>query len=276
MEKYLIYTNPAKDEGFITTEYVERYLRKKGAETVRILSGSEGEFPEDIKCVIVIGGDGTVLLAAGFAKDSGVPIIGINLGSLGYLTEVEENNIDGALDALINGSYTCEERMMLKGTVKKAGKEVYDSFALNDIVIVRNGSLMVNRYALYVNDNFLNTYSGDGIIITTPTGSTGYNLSAGGPLVEPGAKLMIVTPICPHTLNQRSIILSPEDRIEIKIPYGKDNKVQSLEVNFDGGRKVSLTTGDSVIIEKGDKNTHFAKVKKTSFLEVLQHKLSEN
>ena len=131
------------------------------------------------------------------------------------------------------------------------------------------------KFNIYVNGQFLNDYNADGMIVTTPTGSTGYNLSAGGPLVEPRAKLIMLTPICPHTLNQRSIILSPEDVIEIEIPQGRDERVQTVEASFDGSHVVPLRTGDRLRIVKSEKMTEFIHLNQVSFLEVLHKKMAE-
>ena len=130
-------------------------------------------------------------------------------------------------------------------------------------------------FNIYVNGQFLNDYKADGMIITTPTGSTGYNLSAGGPLVEPRAKLIVLTPICPHSLNQRSIILSPEDVIEIEIPQGREGRIQTVEASFDGTHVIPLETGDRIRIVQSEKITEFIQLNQVSFLEVLHKKMSD-
>ena len=145
--------------------------------------------------------------------------------------------------------------------------------ALNDIVISRSGPLQIITFNIFVNGQFLNQYSADGVIITTPTGSTGYNLSAGGPIVEPKARLMMVTPICPHTLNQRSIILAAEDEIEVTIPEGRNGKQQQVEVSFDGNHAMVLRTGDRVRIRQSEKTTDIIKLSRVSFLEILHKKM---
>ena len=147
---------------------------------------------------------------------------------------------------------------------------------MNDIVISRCGSLQILKFHIYVNGQFLNTYSADGMIVATPTGSTGYNMSAGGPIVEPGARLLLLTPICPHTLNTRSIVLSAEDEIVIEIPEGRDGHEQSVEANFDGSHKVTLKTGDRIEISKAVKTTGILKLNTESFLTVLHKKMSES
>ncbi|MCR5755401.1 MAG: NAD(+)/NADH kinase, partial [Acetatifactor sp.] len=235
MKHFMIYANQHKDVGLKTTERIGKYLETKGQRvSVRLMQREQetdrDPFPEDADCMIVLGGDGTVLQAVREKQGKHLPIVGVNLGTLGYMTEIELSNLETALDRLVSGDYEQESRMMLEGRIFAKDEELRQGWALNDIVISRSGSLQIIQYKIYVNGMFLNEYNADGVIITTPTGSTGYNLSAGGPLVEPRAKLIMVTPICPHTLNQRSIILSPDDVVEIVIPEGREGKDQTVGV----------------------------------------------
>jgi NAD+ kinase len=167
-------------------------------------------------------------------------MIGINMGTKGYLTEIEVGNLTDALDCLLDDSYHIESRMMLSGVIHKSGKSMPEMCALNEVSITRRGSLAVIHYNVYVNGKLLKVYSGDGIMVSTPTGSTGYNLSAGGPIATPQAELMLLTPICPHTFNTRTVILSPFDVVEIEIAHGRDGKTQEVEVNFDGNYTKAL------------------------------------
>lgn len=237
--------------------------------------GSSLEVPADADCMIVLGGDGTVLQAARLTKMLRVPIIGVNLGTLGYMTEVEVPNLEESLERLIAGDYVQESRMMLGGRATFADGRREEGWALNDIVISRSGPLQIIKFNIYVNGQFLNDYSADGVIVTTPTGSTGYNLSAGGPLVEPGARLIVLTPICPHSLNQRSIVLSPEDVIEIQIPARGESGNQNVEANFDGSHVIPLGTGDRLRIVRSEETTEFLKLGQGSFLDVLHRKMKE-
>ena len=237
--------------------------------------GSSLEVPADADCMIVLGGDGTVLQAARLTKRLRVPIIGVNLGTLGYMTEVEVPNLEESLERLIAGDYVQESRMMLGGRATFADGRREEGWALNDIVISRSGPLQIIKFNIYVNGQFLNDYSADGVIVTTPTGSTGYNLSAGGPLVEPGARLIVLTPICPHSLNQRSIVLSPEDVIEIQIPARGESGNQNVEANFDGSHVIPLGTGDRLRIVRSEETTEFLKLGQGSFLDVLHRKMKE-
>ena len=222
MKHFFLITNKAKDSDGSYTRRIAEYLQAHGATAscaVNKISDKEiMEIPENTECAIVLGGDGTLLKAARDMMDSDIPLLGVNLGTLGYLAEVEISNIESALDKLICGEYKREDRMMLSGAIYQTDGTEIRNFALNDIVISRCGSLQILQFDIFVNGKFLNSYSADGMIVATPTGSTGYNMSAGGPIVEPGAKLLLLTPICPHTLNTRSIILSPEDEVTIQIP----------------------------------------------------------
>ena len=233
---------------------------------------SAGQGPPD-SCLLVLGGDGTVLQAVREYRHRALPIIGVNLGTLGYMTEIEMPNLEESLDRLIAGDFVRESRMMLKGMVHFSHGGSEEGFALNDIVISRSGSLQIIKFSIYVNGQFLNDYHADGMIVTTPTGSTGYNLSAGGPLVEPGARLIMLTPICPHSLNQRSIILSSEDVVDIEIPERGEGGVQTVEASFDASHVVPLETGDRVRITQWEESAEFLRLDQVSFLEVLHRKM---
>lgn len=289
MRHFLIYTNTHKDKKLANTRHIKEYLETKGQKVTvwadenrwqeKQKNAGRDDIPEgipvDVDCMIVLGGDGTVLQAARETKRLHIPIIGVNLGTLGYMTEIEPEGLEESLDRLIAGDYQQESRMMLNGKAFLAEGRTEEGWALNDIVISRSGSLQIIKFIIYVNGQFLHDYDADGVIVTTPTGSTGYNLSAGGPLVEPKARLIMVTPICPHTLNQRSIILSPEDVIEIEIPQGREGRVQTLEANFDGSHVIPLRTGDRIRIVKSEKSTEFIQLNRVSFLEVLHKKMAD-
>lgn len=279
MKHFLIYTNHLKDEKGKTTGKIMKYLASKGHKGTLITKPDgtvmgQDEIPKDACCMLVLGGDGTIL-QAGRDNKTDLPIIGIDMGTLGYLTEIDPSAVEEALDKLIADDFIVESRMMLAGEVERDGEILYADKALNDIVISRCGSLKIVKLKVYVNGQFLCEYSADGVIITTPTGSTGYNLSAGGPIVEPTAKLLMLTPVCPHTLGARTIILSADDEIEIVIPERKDGRRQEVEANFDGAGKISIEAGDKIRIKKARKSTKFIRINKVSFLDVLHKKLSE-
>ena len=214
MKNFFLIVNPTRDEGLKTARETEEYLKKRGLSySTHVTAESDGydrytdssSIPDDTDCILVLGGDGTLIQAASDVADTGIPMLGINTGRLGYLTDVDRNEIIPAIDALAEDKYLVDERMMINGNVISDGKTVCTDSALNDIVVHRQGDMRVVEYDVYVNKKFLKSYRADGIIVSTPTGSTAYSLSAGGPIVEPSSKLFIITPICPHTLNSRSV-----------------------------------------------------------------------
>lgn len=285
MKHFFIIANPIKDVGLQTARRIVEYLEQKGAfcvlQSKKDIDGGSfcytnaEKIPGETECILALGGDGTLIEAARDTAGKNIPLIGINLGSLGFLTEVETGNLEHSLDMLLSDAFEIEKRMMLKGEVFREKTCLESSYALNDIVITRRGSLHIANFQIYVNGQFLNSYSADGLILSTPTGSTGYNMSAGGPIVEPGARLIVVTPVCPHTLNTRSIVLAPEDEIMVKILAGKEGKEQKSEVDFDGGHAFGLETGDCIYVKRSENTTDIVKLNKVSFLEVLHKKMSE-
>lgn len=289
MRHIFVISNPMKDPELEATNWVREKLNEEGISyEVHVQEDCHDGFytdkkmiPEKTDCILVLGGDGTLLAVARDTAGLNIPLLGVNLGTLGYLAEVEKSHLPEALKRLCVGDYEIDKRMMLEGRATLQGSGAADGHsnlagdALNDVVISRSGSLRVIHFKIYVNGHFLRDYSADGIIVSTPTGSTGYNMSAGGPIVEPGAKLIVLTPICPHTLNTRSIILAPEDRIEIEIAYGKSGEEQAVEANFDGSHSITMKTGDRIMIKRSEKTTSIIKLSDVSFLEVLHRKMGE-
>lgn len=269
-ENIYIIVNESKDPGLRYADAVEEFLAGEGVHCFRGDNVEQSKIPQETDCILVLGGDGTVLQAARVSIGRDIPILGINLGTLGYLAEIEKGNWKEALSQLLSGNYEIEERMMIQGVMPDGSVD----YALNDVVIGRTGALRILNYNVYVGGGFLNTFSADGIIISTPTGSTAYNLSAGGPIVEPSAQLVLMTPICPHTLNTRSIILSAEDKIEIEIGYPKQGEYIDAEANFDGNIGQKLRSGDRILIQRADRTTKLIKLSRRSFLETLHRKMS--
>ncbi|MFI3201959.1 MAG: NAD(+)/NADH kinase [Eubacteriales bacterium] len=270
MKCFHVITNVHKDKDFIISKRIKNYLNLRGSEC-----HYEGEMKESTDCIIVLGGDGTLLQAARANIEKDIPLIGVNLGTLGYLAEVECRNLEDALDCLLTDHYEIEERMMIVGKVVNDGRVAQEMYALNDIVVARDGETQIIYFHIYVNGQLLNSYYADGVILSTPTGSTGYNMSAGGPIVEPKANLIVVTPICPHTIYSRSIILSPEDRIQIEIAHGKSHRKQYARVNFDGEYATLLRDGSLVEIMRSERKAKIIKIDQVSFLSTLQKKMSE-
>lgn len=284
MEHFYIIANSEKPESVTLRDKIVGYLNRRGktcsyqenaqpSENHAYSFTDPARVPEDIDAVLVLGGDGTVIQAARDLARRDVPFLGINVGTLGYLTEVEASEYGQALDTLIRGEYYLEKRMMLCGEVFTEEGKTYAGKALNDIVISRQGVLRVVNFQIFVNGRYLNSYNADGMIISTPTGSTGYNLSAGGPIVEPGAEMLLITPICPHTLNARSIVISGHDQVEIVIGPGRKMEKDRAVATFDGDTEIGLVSGERVKIRRSIHATKLIKLNDQSFLEVLSRKL---
>ena len=272
MKQFDILRNAGKDPDGAFSKKIMSYLVSQGAKARIIDDGND--LSHDAACLIVLGGDGTVLRAARKIAGQDIPLIGINLGSLGYLSEIARDNVYPALDQLIRGDVYMEERMMLHGHVLRSGKVIKEGIALNDIVISRKGPLQILRFENYVNNETLSAFSADGIIVCTPTGSTGYSFSAGGPIVSPSASLLIMTPVAPHVIWQRSIIFPDTDVIRVEIGMGRlDESEDAAEVFFDGEDSLSLRTGDAVEILRAEVYTKIIKLENQSFLETLRTKM---
>lgn len=257
MKNFLLIANSAQDKGKKCSEKVISYLEARGAQCSRAeyVPTSESGEPEhyeiddrakEADCAIVLGGDGTLLMAVRQLYDYGIPVMGINTGTLGFLTAAGKNDIPGCLDCLLDDTYEIEERMMVHGSVRRHGELVLRDRALNDIVVTCKGYARLVEFKVYINDELINIFAADGVIVSTPTGSTGYNLSAGGPVVTPMASNIIVTPICPHSLASRSIVLTETDRIRIEI--GRRHKTMKEEalVTFDGKASTVLEPMDDI------------------------------
>ncbi|MBO6207061.1 MAG: NAD(+)/NADH kinase [Lachnospiraceae bacterium] len=275
MKRFCIISNSIKDTRLKVAYRVNACLTTLGAVSkVFDLVENEPVVPQDTEAILVIGGDGTLLSVAKKTMHLKLPMLGINLGAIGYLTEVEISEIEIALKRLITNDFSIEERMMIAGRRLEAdGRSAETSYALNDVVISRRGDIQVISYRVYVNNKFLTEQRADGIIVSTPTGSTGYNLSAGGPIVKPDARLLVLTPICPHTLNTRSIILSAEDVVKIELLPTYSQKKVEAGFFIDGASTGVLGPEDIVVVSGTDRVTRIIKLSDDGFLEVLQHKL---
>ncbi|HEX3021073.1 MAG TPA: NAD(+)/NADH kinase [Lachnospiraceae bacterium] len=283
MDKFCIITNSDKDRKYKVTKLIQDYLLDKGKHCIispdnRTQQMNQGKtdiswIEDGTDCVIVLGGDGTIIQAAADLAKYDIPLLAINLGTLGFLAEIEKRDILPALDCLIEDRLKIQERMMLLGKVSCDGKEVFEDYALNDIVISRSGFSRIISVNIYVNDELIDTYLGDGVLISTPTGSTGYNLSAGGPVAAPDAKIMMITPICSHSLRQRSIIVSSDDKVVAQIGKSKKTQKEEAIATFDSRSGVDLKTGDIIEIKKANEITKLIKINSKSFYEILRSKL---
>ena len=232
---------------------------------------SEDELFKMSEFIIVLGGDGTLLKYCKYASEFSTPILGINLGNLGYLTDCDRDDYKQSIEKVLEGNYKVEKRIMLK-TEHIGGNIIKPLNALNDICITRSGMINMCELKVYVNDEYMVSLRADGIIVSTPTGSTAYNLSAGGPVLKPDADIVTITPICPHTLFARSIVVSANDKISIEVG---ENTRGGLSVFADGGKGFPLDKGDVINITKADKYATIIKTKDLGFYSILRTKLVE-
>jgi NAD+ kinase len=287
MDRFLIITNKEKDKDLLVTNKIAAYIEKAGRQVTlsRVSSVCEGAKPvltaTDIECAIVLGGDGTIIQAANDLMSHNIPILGVNLGTVGFLAEIEQHHVNEALDRLFQDHYRIQNRLMICGNIEYSSRPSVASenamgFALNDVVITRKGFSRIISLGIYVNDELVDDFRGDGVIISTPTGSTAYNLSAGGPIIVPQANVMVITPICPHSLSPRSVVVSAEDTI--KVIVGKSKKTQEAEAiaSFDGNKEFDLGTDDAIIIRKAQYNTKLIKLNNSGIYEILRTKLGNN
>ena len=275
MKHFALVTNAHKDEALVLTNKIISYIEEQGGTAVSLISNEEqmldiADIPKNTDCIMVLGGDGSLIRTATKVESLQIPLIGVNLGTLGYLCELEEANVFAAIDLLMQGKYMMEERLMLTGHL--SGDKV-ERFALNDIVIHRMGGLSILHLHVYVNGEFLSSFDVDGMIVATPTGSTGYNMSAGGPIVDPKGKLLLLTPNNAHNLNSKSIVLSADDVIEIEMGSRRRQKDEVAYVSCDGDIVAELEVGDRFVIRSSDNFTRICKINKRSFLEILRKKM---
>lgn len=239
------------------------------AEALQLPPVTEEEFCAMAQLVLVIGGDGTMLRAARTVYGGGIPILGINQGYLGFLTEIEVEQLTDGLRELLAGRYQVEHRMMLTAQVYRDGCCIADVSALNDLVVTKGALSRIIKMELYLQEQLVERYHGDGLIFSTPTGSTGYSLSAGGPIVYPALDLCVVAPICPHSLIARPLIFSPEHTLTVRL----DANNAPAMLTVDGQNGVELKQGDRIQISKAQHDTRLIVLEKRNFFAVLREKL---
>ncbi len=275
MERFCIITNREKDGSMEVTNRIAAFLENRGGKIY--LAGEEyrgggarytraEDIPEDTQCALVLGGDGTILQAAHDLAARQIPIFGINLGTLGFLAETEV--------AELSGEYTVKEQMMLAVTVHAEGRRSALPDALNDLVVTRSGFSRVIGAGVYINGELVSDFRGDGVIVATPTGSTGYSLSAGGPIVAPAAGAMVITPVCPHSLNARSIVVSDLDEVTIKVRQSKKTQEEEAIATVDGGASAKLRAGDYIKVRRAGCMVKLVRLSGRSFYQVLRAKLN--
>ncbi|MBE6911633.1 MAG: NAD(+)/NADH kinase [Oscillospiraceae bacterium] len=282
MKKILLNPNPTRDINLECTKKVAAFFKENGV-AVSISEEVEGaesagakvepfdEAVKDADLVISFGGDGTLLDTASRVSSLGIPVLGINIGRIGYMAEIESHEIE-YLQHILDGDYKVEERMMLDISVRRGNEVVFEDVALNDAVIFKSGVSWTIDMDIYADNMFISRYSGDGVIVATPTGSTAYSLSAGGPIIDPLARNITITPVCTHALTAKPIVLFYKRVINI-IPHNKKDKASA--VSADGGKEFELLNGDVLTIKMSDTKTKLIHVKNNNFYDVLYTKLSD-
>ncbi|MBO6064991.1 MAG: NAD(+)/NADH kinase [Lachnospiraceae bacterium] len=277
MKHFCIIANQEKDPDGRVAGALRETLKSYGFEAYVIAPLVPGtkykkaELKEGTDCAIILGGDGTFLHGAKALSRGGIPIMGINLGNLGFLTAAEQQDTEKAVRQLAAGEYVIEKRTLLSADCVE--RKDSEHKALNDVVIARSGFSRLIRLRLSVNGQVVQDYQGDGVIIATPTGSTGYSLSAGGPVVSPVAKTLVITPICPHMLSARPLVVSEDDRITVEVLKSSRSMEQEAFVTVDGDEVAGLAVGEHVNIVKAEDTISVVMLKDISFWEKVRAKL---
>ncbi len=254
------------------------WLRNKGyeifldSETAWILNMegySRAHIPSLVDVIVVLGGDGTMLGVARLVGDKGIPILGVNLGGLGFITEVNRDEIFDAVEKALSGSCSVEERIMLTAFVVRHGEKISDFIVLNDVVVNKGALARIIDLETYINNSYVTTFKADGLIIATPTGSTAYSLSAGGPILYPTLKSIVLTPICPHTLTNRPIVLPDDFTIEIILR----SESEDVFLTLDGQVGFSLKKDDIIEIRKSAFTTRLLIPCERDYFQILRTKL---
>jgi NAD+ kinase len=249
---------------------VEVFVEKELGEQIGYANSVDAaDIPELVDVILVFGGDGTFLGMARLACKHGTPILGINLGGLGFLTEVTVEELYPMMERIIQGNFEVEERQMLLTTIHRDKDTLGTYEVLNDVVINKGAVARIIDLAIYIDDSHVTTYKADGIILSTPTGSTAYSLSAGGPIVHPTIPVTIITPICPHTLTNRPLVVSSDMKVEIKVTTQEPDTYLTL----DGQIGIRLNTGDVIEVQRTDTSVKLIKSPFMDFFTILKTKL---
>ena len=285
MKKVILCPNPYRDNDLKVAQRSKEILESIGIQTVtclpfqpegpkKIPSTAVTPLEEEIHSadlLIAFGGDGTILHLAKTVALHDVPVLGINLGSLGFMSELEPNELDRLRD-LADWRFSVESRMMLDVTILRGGREIYNTIALNDAVISKGSIARVVRLETFTEEGRLTRVTGDGVVISTPTGSTGYSMAAGGPIVEPTARNILITPICAHSTRAFSYVLSPEHVITVETAEANRKFVY---LSADCGKAFSLRNGDRVRVSQSKYCTKLVRLSKKSFCEILDNKMAQ-
>ena len=283
LRKVILCPNPYRDAQLRVAKEAKRVLDEVGCPNVVCLPFRNQEPPEgyglnieplqqEIRgadLIIAFGGDGTILHLSKTAAHRDIPVLGVNLGSLGFMAELESKELSQLRD-LCDGKYEIESHMMLDVSVQRDGRVIYSNLALNEALIALGNISRVIRLQIFTEQGKLVDVAGDGVIVASPTGSTAYSLSAGGPVVEPTARNFIVSPICAHSVHANAYVLSPERVITVQT---EKNSYKPVLLSVDGGRAFSLRSGDSIEVRRSKFDTKLVRLSKRSFCEILQKKM---
>ena len=267
MQKICIKYNDQKVQRAKVDDLVQ-WLEDYG-KTVTSVCGKNCVIPEDLDLLLVMGGDGTLLGGARAAAVHGVPVIGIDFGGLGFLSEIKYKQARSALVSIFQGDFRMEERCMLRASIIRDGAEQKPLLAVNDFVIAKHSGRML-RLKLFINDKYFHEFPGDGLILSTATGSTAYALSAGGPILSPDLDVISITPICPHTLFARAIVTSRQDTLRIELPPERDD----LLIIVDGQEELVLKPQDAVAVSIADIRVRLVRVTDPHFYQRVREKLN--
>lgn len=283
MRKVVMTPNPYRDRNFKYANLAEKILHDAGIETRICLAfdvDKSFDLPSDVvlhdlthelkdaDLLICFGGDGTILHASKAATRAGVPILGVNIGTMGFMAELESSELK-LLRRLAEDDFTVEERMMLHVRAEREGELLLEEDALNDAVITKGAVARIVQMAVSCDDVEIMSFGGDGVIVSTPTGSTAYSMSAGGPIVEPTAQNIIITPICAHDMRTKTVVTSSQRVITVEI--GRIGR-KSAFLSVDGGRALRLNTGDRLTITRSEYATKLVHLSERSFFEILKNK----
>ncbi|MBE6958894.1 MAG: NAD(+)/NADH kinase [Ruminococcaceae bacterium] len=287
MKKVIMTPNPYRDKDFQTVREAARILKEAGVEVKLCLPfeiDRSYDLPKDLRfyrldreiqdadLIICFGGDGTILHMSKTATRAGIPILGVNIGTMGFMAELESTELD-QLKRLATGDYTIDKRMMLDVTVYRDRDIIFHDICLNDVVITKGAVARIIHLAVECDGVEAMECAGDGVIVATPTGSTAYSLSAGGPIVEPTAKNFLITPICAHDVGSRCMVTSDERTISVKLIR---NMRRNAYLSVDGGKSVRLNMGDTSVIRKSNLETSLVRLKDRSFYDVVNQKFREH
>lgn len=287
MKRVILSSNPYRDSGFETVRKAEKILNAAGIDTRICLPfevDKSFDLPRDIRfsrldrelgrsdCVICFGGDGTILHMAKAATRHRLPILGINIGTMGFIAELESSELN-ELARLATGDYTMDSRLMLDAVVRRGRDVIFHDIGLNDVVVTKGAVARIVHLSVHCDGIQAMDFGGDGVIVATPTGSTGYSISAGGPIMEPDARSILITPICAHDMVSRCIVASDKRTITIQLSA---NARRNAFLSVDGGRAFRMNMGDVATITCSKLETKLIRLKDRSFYDVLNNKFTNN